>query len=222
MYKRACVHEGKHAHVHIHTHIHTYTHTHTDIHIHSWIHTHTYTYTHTNTHTSNYERNLHSTNLLQGIFGKLFPERFRFVVYVRKADSTDLVWNSFVRPFSLGVWVSLIGCLLTLSVAFLLIERFWPQCRRREGLLLEFPRVLFSVMKPFCWQGAVLIWDRNLNWAFRIIHLLHWHTDLNQIATATVLTTEGQFNYIYALRYKIETHSLCRKAAQRLTVFWLW
>jgi hypothetical protein len=24
------------------------------------------------------------------------------------------------------------------------------------------------VMRPFCWQGALLIWDRNWNGAFRI------------------------------------------------------
>jgi hypothetical protein len=132
------------------------------MHTHIHIHEYTHIYIHTHIHTTKYVHGFafHQDTAVSKIH-KTFPERFRIVVYVRKADSTDLVWNSFVMPFSLEVWVSLIGCLLTLSVAFLLLDRVWPQQRRREGLLLEFPGALLSVMRPFCWQGALLIWDRN-------------------------------------------------------------
>jgi hypothetical protein len=149
-------------HTYIHAYIPTYAYTNTHTHTHTYIHIYIHGYTHTCKYAHGFE--FHQDITVRNIC-KDFPECFRFVVYVKKAYSTDLAWNSFVMPFSLGVWVSLIGCLLTLSVAFLLLDRFWPQHRRQEGLLLEFPRALFSVMRSFCSQGAVLIWVMNLNWA---------------------------------------------------------
>ncbi|XP_021925047.1 glutamate receptor ionotropic, delta-1-like [Zootermopsis nevadensis] len=94
----------------------------------------------------------------------------RMVIYVRKADSTDLVWMSFLAPFSLDVWVTLSASLFLLSAASLLLDRASPHRRRQEeeGLLLEFPRALFSVLKPFCWQGST---DDRVEVSWRVIQL---------------------------------------------------
>jgi hypothetical protein len=160
-----------HTFIHTYTNRHTYTHTYIRTHINTPIHhTHTYVHTHTHTHIHKQVRAqfcISSRYHCNGYLQKLFHARFSLVVYIRKDDSTDLVWDSFVKPFSLGVWVSLIGCLLTFSVAFLLLDRVWPQHRRQEGLLLEFPRALFSVIRPFCWQGGVVIWNMDLNGDWR-------------------------------------------------------
>jgi hypothetical protein len=143
------------------SHIYARTQAHAPTRTHIHIETHTYIQLHIQKYNQVQARLKFLQDVVVRNIRKLLPQRFRIVVYVRKADSTDLVWNSFVMPFSLSVWVSLIGCLLTLSVAFLLLDRVLPQHRRQEGLLMEFPRAVFSVMRHFCSQGAVLIWDRN-------------------------------------------------------------
>jgi hypothetical protein len=82
------------------------------------------------------------------------------VVYVRKPDSTVLVWNSFFLPFSPGVWMSLAVCLFMLSAALMLLDRTRVHNRKqntKEGLLLELSRSLFSAITPFCSQGKWLI-----------------------------------------------------------------
>jgi hypothetical protein len=44
-------------------------------------------------------------------------------IYVRKHDSTQLVWTSFLTPFSVGGWLCLIASLLWLSTVLLQHER---------------------------------------------------------------------------------------------------
>jgi hypothetical protein len=90
------------------------------------------------------------------------------VMYVRKPDPAELVWTSFLTPFSPGIWLSLTVCLLMLSTALLLLDRVWLRGVRQEGLLMHFSRALFTAIKPFCWQGEFLIWVLSCTGASRV------------------------------------------------------
>jgi hypothetical protein len=83
----------------------------------------------------------------------------RMVVYVKTPGSTRLVWNSYVLPFSCGVWVSLAVCLFVLSAALTLLDRAGVHSGKQHtrGLLLVYFRSLFSVVTPFCCQGKWLV-----------------------------------------------------------------
>jgi hypothetical protein len=65
---------------------------------------------------------------------------YGMTIYVRKPDSTQLVWTSFLTPFSTGVCLCLIASLLWLSTALLQheITVVTNKHRAREGPLLQF------------------------------------------------------------------------------------
>jgi hypothetical protein len=80
---------------------------------------------------------------------------------------------------------------------------------------MEFPRALFSVMRPFCSQGAVLIWDMNLNWAFTISTptalTVRFNSDCNVSPPHILRDNSTTFT-------REVTDPLCRKAAHSLSV----
>jgi hypothetical protein len=68
--------------------------------------------------------------------------------YVRKPDSTQLVWTSFLMPFSADVWLCLIVSLPWMSTALLQHDNRCGKHRARDGPLLQFYTVTFSHVTP--------------------------------------------------------------------------
>lgn len=79
---------------------------------------------------------------------------------MKSPDTLKLQWDSFLTPFSLKLWITLVGAVLAIAVHFTLIYYLGRRFGNQEADSIKFFTLsdsLMLVLGIFCQQGERLI-----------------------------------------------------------------
>jgi len=97
---------------------------------------------------------------------------FRLYVYVKRPESRYLAWDSFLSPFTRGIWTAIAVCVVLISASLMLLRTLWVGRRcslaRNQICLYILQAIQFS-LGAFCLQGDVIwVWISNIASKFKI------------------------------------------------------
>jgi hypothetical protein len=83
---------------------------------------------------------------------------FRLFVYIRRPDSKHLAWDSFLTPFTPGIWMAIAACIVLISASLVVVRKLWVGRRcgwaRNQTCLYILQAIQFS-LGAFCLQGEI-------------------------------------------------------------------
>jgi hypothetical protein len=81
---------------------------------------------------------------------------FRLFVYIKRPESRYLAWDSFLRPFTRGIWTAIAVCVALISTSLMLVRKLWVERRcslKWNRICLYFLQALQFSLGAFCLQG---------------------------------------------------------------------
>ncbi|PSN30354.1 Ionotropic receptor 123 [Blattella germanica] len=82
--------------------------------------------------------------------------KINLVLAVKTHDSSDIIWDNFLLPFSSGLWTSIIITILVTGFLLLFIEKIWNHHIREpiwKGTVSSLSEALLTTFGAFCFQG---------------------------------------------------------------------
>jgi hypothetical protein len=81
---------------------------------------------------------------------------FRLLVYIRRPNSRNLAWDSFLTPFTRGIWIATAACVVLTAASLMLVDKLWMGRRcglERRKICLHILQVVQFSLGAFCLQG---------------------------------------------------------------------
>jgi hypothetical protein len=77
----------------------------------------------------------------------------RYSIFVKPPDTLKMRWDNFLIPFSLRLWIALVGTLLIIAVHFTLIYYLGRRFGNEEEDSIKFYTFLDSILNTFTNPG---------------------------------------------------------------------
>ena len=90
---------------------------------------------------------------------------FRLFVYIRRPESRYLAWDSFLAPFTRGIWTAVAVCVVLIAASLMLVRKLWVERRcslARNQICLYILQAMQFSLGAFCLQGEIWFWISSI------------------------------------------------------------
>jgi len=97
---------------------------------------------------------------------------FRLFVYIRRPESRYLAWDSFLTPFTRGIWTTIAVCVVLISTLLILVRKLWVERRcslARNQICIYVLQALQFSLGAFCLQGEIWFWISSIDSKIKIL-----------------------------------------------------